>query len=183
VPKKLRAVKFALLLAAALSSLYALAAVNLHSTLQDKALEQGRANAGIARLKQQYEALLPTQQQWQRAFPDADAVRDVFALYRLFDFDAAGLTVNPDTLIVSGLERVTADGVDVGLTRVCAISGGGTGVIATAPSYAELLAGVRALAARAAVRMDGITLEHVAAGPRVQMHRLCLLVRDTEAVR
>ena len=161
------------------AAILAFNAFDAYDILLNKRDDQAKAFAQFDRYSKSYRALLPVKASWSKLYAPAGHVRDVYSIYKLIDPLSAGLTAVPDAMTIGLIERVTSNGKELGLTALCPKSGGHTGFYVSAPSTAEMLAGIRKLTDRIDILVKDISL--TTTGGKVSADlSLCLLVRDGE---
>ncbi len=154
------------------------------ATLQEKAQQQRAATEVVQRWKQTYRALAKSTATWSERYPDLAKFEDLIGLFRSVGLERYGLASDPDELAVLKVEPVSYNNVNLGLARVCVGSNNATadsGLVVTAPSYAELLSGVRRLAARKDIEIGSLAFQGGEGAPSATLGGFCMLLRQEAA--
>ncbi|WP_440569583.1 hypothetical protein [Stenotrophomonas sp. STK17_22] len=147
--------------------------------LRTKAELQAQATEAVARWKQSYRALETSVSQWNNRYPGLSAYSDTLGLYRSLRLQAYGLAANPDRLAIVSKESVSANGVELGLAKICMASAAdkNAGLELQAANYRELLDGVGRLAQRKDVYMGGMKFIGDGDRPTASITDFCILLR------
>lgn len=156
------------------------AAVSEISAIEER---QARANIALQEWKAAYQALLPVNNVWNQTFTDVARTRDLVELYRAFRIEDHGFATNVDTVIQTTSEPILVNGEAVGLRRLCIANAGSTMEL-RASNMRTLRSGLRELAQRNDIEIGDMALkfDDETATPVLQVHDLCLRVRQPEAV-
>lgn len=148
------------------------------SNLSDVHSRQVSANLKLIEWKEAYQALLPVNERWNKAFPDGHAAKDIVSLYRLIDLHQHGLLADVDKVAQSESSEVLINGYQVGLQRLCVSTEGNVMKIG-ADSIKELRSGLRGLAGRHDIDMGEMifSLDSQTSKPLIEISGLCLKVR------
>lgn len=168
-----------LLVALVFGAIVATSGVDSYKAMSEKAAAQVAAVDSLRDWKRQYAQLIPVEERWTSKLGRFVDAKDLLTIHTLVSKDAPHS--NPDTLVVDKIERVVADGRDLGAQRVCISSmSGGWQLIE--PNFPALVAGLQALTARADMETGSITLTQEKGKARAFVSPACLLLRDEPPV-
>lgn len=148
---------------------------------------QSMANERLIEWKEAYQALLPVNERWKKAFISAAEVPDQLSLTRVVNVEQYGLKLDTDRVTQIGSEEVQVNGMPVGVQKLC-IGTGSAGMEVSAKTMSELRTGMRGLASRKDLEMG--TIEYAfskgnASKPDAYVARIsnfCVRVRAAEEV-
>lgn len=167
-------------LATVLAVAMAVQGARAYRTLRDKALAQNQVTASVTEWRQTYQALAEPMKRWQGGYRHIDSVDDQEALLGLATLDRYGLATNPDTAIVNKVETISQNGVPLGLSKSCLVTGGDGGLEVTAANYQALLRGIGELVARQDIHVRAIAFRGGKPQPSASLADFCVLLRIGE---
>lgn len=145
------------------------------SAMLAKATEQKKTLEDFRQWRSTYEALIPVQKQWSQSFKAAADARDLLSLHSLI---GSSLRTDMDRLVVEKIDRVKAEELELGLSRVCLASSGESGMSFQSDSFSTLVAGLKVLAARNDIEMGTVKVLEQRAKPTALVQGFCLLLKD-----
>lgn len=169
-----------LLVATVAAGLFAMGGVRGYQVLAAKTGEQDLSTESLERWSKSYLALGESRARWVRSYRREDNAQDVLSLIGLAGLEAYGLIADADSVVLTSLEQVNANGAPIGLTRICMGTGSadGGGLVVHAASYDALLHGVERLAKRKDVSLGNITVQGDKVVPLANLGDFCLLLRN-----
>lgn len=167
------------LIAAALSSALAYQSFHVASLLAKKTQAQTAVVDAVSLWKRDLAAVGDVERQWQARYPAEGAIQDVLGLLEQVRSSAGqALSIDFDRAFVQRVEPVKHAGVELGLTKVCLGSAeGGEAFVVKAPSYDELMGGLRQLAAKPQINIGSVLIHGDKQMASATLGDLCVLVR------
>lgn len=165
------------MLAIAISGVFVTGGLNGHALLSEKAKEQSAVTESVVRWKRSYRALAGTQEKWAKTYKPASGLRDLLAIVALLDLPAYGLQANMDSLVLRTDSQVSANNVELGLTKLCLATGGESFTV-EARNYDDLLKGVNQLSHRPDIFVDNISILGDKDVPQAKFGDLCVFLRS-----
>lgn len=165
------------MLGIALAGVLVIGGINGHKTMSAKAKEQDGITESVVRWKRSYMALAGTQERWVKTYKSATGIPDLLSLVSLLNLPDYYLSANTDELVLKSVEQVTANGVELGLTKLC-MSTEQEHFVVEAGTYDALLKGVEKLASRKDLYLDNISILGDKPIPQARIGELCLLLRS-----
>lgn len=114
--------------------------------------------------------------EWDKAFRTAESARDIYTLVGYIG--ESGIAPNPDKVTVERLERVTSNGLDIGLSRVCLTTVAETGLAFEGDSFSAILAGLRRVSQQPGIELGAVKLLENNGKANAVVSGFCLLLRD-----
>lgn len=146
--------------------------------LTEKASAQRIATDKLEKYKQSYLALSAATDGFDNTFSAESSVQDLMGVYAGLRLSNVGLVSNVDQLRVSKVDSVILHGVDAAVTRLCLSTMGMDTFEVTAPSYTDLLGGLKQMASRRDLGFDQVTIQTGKQGEaKAQLKSFCLLLR------
>lgn len=158
--------------------LLAFSGYNGFKVANERKIQQEQALEAFRQWKTEYLALKPIQDKWDATYPNAKDIRDVNSLYKLIQ---GHIQTNPDKLLVEKIERVTSNGIEVGLSRVCLVTSGEMGFAIEAESPSKLFLAARSLLELSFVSAKSFTVKEdtaKAGNLKGTFGSFCIMVRD-----
>jgi hypothetical protein len=175
--------KIMLLLALVLAALLGNGAYHNWKILSEKIKAQQASTDALMRWKAAYEALLPVKKQWAEMYRDTSSVKDVYAIYKIIDFEAMGLSSDADKLFVEKVEKLPDASSNIGMNALCLGNSSAPGVQVFANDHDALVHGLQKLAQHKDLRFSSIIIDgkdEKAKQAKAVVTGMCLLVRDID---
>lgn len=166
-----------MLLAVGISGVLLTGALASHRVLVSKTAEQSAITQSVIRWKSSYRALAGTQEAWAKTYKGASSVRDQLALISLLDLARYGLSADTDSLVLRTDTAVTANNIDLALTKLC-LGTGGDSFSVSAANYDALLRGLSQLTQRKDIFVDNISVLGDKSMPQAKLGDLCIFLRN-----
>lgn len=172
--------KTALITAAIISVITIKGVLQAHKATIALIAKQEQSTDNMARWTATYKALKPTDDQWRSAFQNGSSIKDLLSLYQSINQEMVGLHSSADLLVVTKVERLTFNNLDIGLSAIEISTTGKPGFFVTADSYSALINGIQRLVGRKDIRFRGIVLiaQPDAAHPQAIIEGMAILLRD-----
>lgn len=146
--------------------------------LLNKSRAQDSVTESVDRWKTDYMALQSAVKQWESNYRPESQIQDQLTLLRAINIEQYGLSYDPDKVTLEAPENLKYEGQPIGLFKVCIASGLNSRALeVTAPSYAELFKGVKALAARPDLYVGIINIKGDKVSPTAYLQHFCILLR------